>query len=73
MSTFTFSRLVRDALILVSALGHKSVSCILGHDFGAVAASMCALMRPDVFKSSVPPSKLNKIPEKMELIGTVTG
>ncbi|KAI6712121.1 epoxide hydrolase [Diplocarpon mali] len=53
LSTFTFTRLVRDALILVSALGYTPVSCVIGHDFGAMAASMCALMRLDVFKSSV--------------------
>jgi pimeloyl-ACP methyl ester carboxylesterase len=51
LNTFTFSRLVRDAVILVNALGYKEVACVVGHDFGAVGVSMCALMRPDVFKS----------------------
>ena len=51
LNTFTFTRLVRDAVILVNALGYKEVACIIGHDFGAVGASMCALMRPDLFKS----------------------
>jgi pimeloyl-ACP methyl ester carboxylesterase len=32
-------------------LGYKEVACVIGHDFGAVASSMCALMRPDLFKS----------------------
>ncbi|KAK2624799.1 hypothetical protein QTJ16_005992 [Diplocarpon rosae] len=53
LTTFSFTRLVRDALILVSALGYTQVACVIGHDFGAVAASMCALMRPDVFRSYV--------------------
>jgi pimeloyl-ACP methyl ester carboxylesterase len=51
MNTFTFTRLVRDAVIFVNALGYKEVACVIGHDFGAVASSMCALMRPDLFKS----------------------
>lgn len=51
LTTFTFTRLVRDAVILVNALGYKEVAGVIGHDFGAVGASMCALMRPDVFKS----------------------
>jgi pimeloyl-ACP methyl ester carboxylesterase len=51
LNTFTFTRLVRDVVILVNALGYKEVACVIGHDFGAVVASMCALMRPDLFKS----------------------
>lgn len=50
LTTYSFVRLVRDAVILVNALGYKEVACILGHDFGAVGASMCALFRPDIFK-----------------------
>jgi pimeloyl-ACP methyl ester carboxylesterase len=53
LNTFTFTRLVRDAVILVNALGYKEVACVIGHDFGAVGASMCALTRPDIFKSYV--------------------
>jgi pimeloyl-ACP methyl ester carboxylesterase len=53
LNTFTFTKLVRDAVILVNALGYKQVDCVIGHDFGAVGASMCALMRPDIFKSYV--------------------
>ncbi|KAI9047019.1 hypothetical protein LZ554_009093 [Drepanopeziza brunnea f. sp. 'monogermtubi'] len=62
LNTFTFTRLVRDALILVSALGYRDVACVIGHDFGAVAASMCALMRPDVFKSVITMSHPFKAP-----------
>lgn len=55
LSTFTFTRLVRDAIILVHALGYTQVKCVVGHDFGGVGASMCALMRPDIFQSYDPP------------------
>jgi pimeloyl-ACP methyl ester carboxylesterase len=51
LNTFRFTLLVRDAVILVNALGHREVVCVLGHDFGAVVASMCAVVRPDFFKS----------------------
>lgn len=51
LNSFTFTSLVRDAVILVNALGYKEVACVIGHDFGAVGSSMCALMRPDMFKS----------------------
>lgn len=50
---FSQTRVVTDALRLVSALGHTSVHGVLGHDFGAVAASMCALMCPDFFRSVI--------------------
>ncbi|KAF2251702.1 alpha/beta-hydrolase [Trematosphaeria pertusa] len=53
LSQFTVTNLVRDVVILVHALGYKEVKCIVGHDFGAVTSSMCALMRPDLFKSVV--------------------
>lgn len=51
LNTFTFIRLVRDAVIFVNALGYREVECVIGHDFGSVSSSMCALMRPDIFKS----------------------
>ncbi|CAD6444263.1 270e3d18-d16e-488d-9692-953a9004c254 [Sclerotinia trifoliorum] len=53
LNSTTLVRLVRDAVILVNALGYKDVKCVLGHDFGAVVASWCALIRPDLFKSVV--------------------
>ena len=45
--------LVRDALGLVSALGHRSVAAVIGHDFGSPVAAWCSLIRPDVFLSVV--------------------
>lgn len=49
--SFRVASLVSDALALVSALGYDSVAAIVGHDFGAVTATMCSLARPDVFKA----------------------
>jgi len=53
LSQFTMTSLVRDIVILVYALGYTKVKCVTGHDFGAVSASMCALMRPDLFQSVI--------------------
>jgi pimeloyl-ACP methyl ester carboxylesterase len=50
---FRILNAVRDALGLVSALGHRSVAAVVGHDFGASVAAWCALVRPDVFRSVV--------------------
>lgn len=41
---------VRDAIGLVGALGHRTVA-VVGHDFGSPIAAWCALVRPDVFTS----------------------
>jgi pimeloyl-ACP methyl ester carboxylesterase len=51
LGSFRLLNLVRDALGLVSALGHRSVAAVVGHDFGASVAAWCALVRPDVFRS----------------------
>jgi pimeloyl-ACP methyl ester carboxylesterase len=53
MSQFTMTNLVRDVVVLVHALGYREVKSIVGHDFGGVTSSLCALMRPDLFKSVV--------------------
>ena len=50
---FRFPNLVRDALGLVSAFGHRSIASVVGHDFGSPVAAWCALIRPDVFRSVV--------------------
>ncbi len=47
------TNLVRDTVGLVSALGHRSVAAVVGHDFGSPVAAWCALMRPDVFRSAI--------------------
>src|SRR6266699_2800983 len=51
LAPFRLLNLARDALGLVSALGHRSVAAVVGHDFGAPVAAWCALVRPDVFRS----------------------
>ena len=51
LHSFSILNAVRDALGLVSALGHRSVAAVVGHDFGASVAAWCALVRPDVFRS----------------------
>ena len=45
--------LVRDVVGLVSAFGYRSVSAIVGHDFGSPLAAWCTVVRPDVFRSVV--------------------
>ena len=51
LASFGLLNLVRDALGLVFALGRRSVSAVVGHDFGSPVAAYCALARPDVFRS----------------------
>ena len=51
LASFRLLNLVRDALGLVSAFGHRSVDAVIGHDFGSSVAAWCALVRPDVFRS----------------------
>ena len=62
MSQFTLTNVVRDVVTLVHALGYRQVKCIVGHDFGAVTASMSALMRPDLFRSVIMMSHPFKAP-----------
>jgi pimeloyl-ACP methyl ester carboxylesterase len=48
---FRILNMVRDAIGLVYALGHRSVAMVAGHDAGAPVASWSALIRPDIFQS----------------------
>lgn len=50
LEPFSMTGLARDALALVSALGHREVAAVVGHDFGSPVAAWCALIRPDVFR-----------------------
>src|SRR5438132_12469063 len=47
---FRHTNLVRDALGLVSAFGHRSAA-VVGRDAGSPVAAYGALIRPDVFRS----------------------
>ncbi|KAL8907306.1 MAG: hypothetical protein Q9207_001483 [Kuettlingeria erythrocarpa] len=53
LRTFAMTNLVRDVIVLANRLGYHEVECVVGHDFGCVPASLCALIRPDVFKKVV--------------------
>jgi pimeloyl-ACP methyl ester carboxylesterase len=53
LDSFRVFNLVRDTLGLVSALGHRSVAAVVGHDFGSPVAAWSTLIRPDVFRSVV--------------------
>ncbi|GAW24997.1 hypothetical protein ANO14919_145950 [Xylariales sp. No.14919] len=53
LNDFVFTNLVRDLVCLVYRLGYTEVFSIIGHDFGAVSSAVAALMRPDIFKSTV--------------------
>jgi pimeloyl-ACP methyl ester carboxylesterase len=48
---FRMLNMVRDAVALVYALGHRSVAMVVGHDAGAPVAAWAALIRPDVFRT----------------------
>ena len=53
VASYRLLNLVQDALALVYAMGWRSVSAVVGHDYGSSVAAWCALVRPDVFKSVV--------------------
>ena len=42
---------VRDVLGLAFALGYRRAAAVVGHDYGAIVAPWCTLIRPDVFGS----------------------
>ncbi len=51
VASFRLLNLARDTLGLVYALGLNCVHAIVGHDFGSPVAAVCAVIRPDVFRS----------------------
>ena len=51
VASFRMLNLVRDVMGLISALGHRSVAAVFGHDAGSHVAAWCSLIRPDVFRS----------------------
>lgn len=53
LTPFGILNMTRDVLALVSALGYKRTSMLVGHDIGSPVAAYCALARPDVFPSVV--------------------
>jgi pimeloyl-ACP methyl ester carboxylesterase len=53
LSAFRFMNLLRDAIGVLHALGHRTAEAVVGHDFGASVAAYAALVRPDLFKRMV--------------------
>jgi pimeloyl-ACP methyl ester carboxylesterase len=53
LEPFGILNMTRDALALVSALGYRRTTMLVGHDIGSPIAAYCALARPDVFPSLV--------------------
>ena len=53
LAPFSTLNRVRDLMAVTSALGHRTLACVVGHDFGSPVAAWCALTRPDVFTSVV--------------------
>jgi len=69
-SSFRPLNLIKDTVTLVQALGYSSVTTIVGHDFGAVTASLTALARPDLFHSLVLMSHPTKGPGRSALFSS---
>ena len=44
---------MKDMVALASAMGHRSLAAVFGHDAGSPLAGWCALARPDMFRSVV--------------------
>lgn len=44
---------VRDALGVIWALGHRQVAGVVGHDMGTFPAAWSALIRPDIFRTVI--------------------
>lgn len=53
LAEFRFMNLLRDAIGVLFALGHRTAEAVVGHDFGASVAAQAALVRPDIFKRLV--------------------
>src|SRR2546430_619930 len=53
LAGFRFMNLLRDAIGVLFALGHRTAEAVVGHDFGASVAAYAALVRPDIFKRMV--------------------
>jgi len=49
LEPFSLLNMTRDALGLVSALGYRRTTMLIGHDFGSPVAAYCALADPMSF------------------------
>ena len=53
LSSYHHTNLTKDIFDLVTALGYKTVECIIGHDSGSAVAGWSSLIYPDVYKSVI--------------------
>src|ERR1700755_2480599 len=53
LAGFRFMNLLRDAIGVLFATGHRTAEAVVGHDFGASVAAYAALVRGDIFKRMV--------------------
>jgi pimeloyl-ACP methyl ester carboxylesterase len=53
LAGFRFMNLLRDAIGVLFACGHRTAEAVVGHDFGASVAAYAALVRPDIFNRMV--------------------
>jgi len=53
LTGFRFMNLLRDAIGVLFACGHRTAEAVVGHDFGASVAAYAALVRPDIFTRMV--------------------
>jgi pimeloyl-ACP methyl ester carboxylesterase len=53
LTGFRFMNLLRDAIGVLFATGHRTAEAVVGHDFGASVAAYAALVRPDIFRRMV--------------------
>src|SRR6201995_5812088 len=53
LAGFRFMNLLRDAIGVLFALGHRTAEAVVGHDFGASVAAYAAVVRPDIFQRMV--------------------
>jgi len=53
LASFRFMNLLRDAIGVLFACGHRTAEAVVGHDFGASVAAYAALVRPDIFRRMV--------------------
>jgi pimeloyl-ACP methyl ester carboxylesterase len=53
LAGFRFMNLLRDAIGVLFACGHRTAEAVVGHDFGASVAAYAALVRPDIFRRLV--------------------
>lgn len=70
VSAYTILHLVGDIVELVHTLGEKQ-AVVVGHDWGAVVAWHCALLRPDMFRAVAAMSVPYAPPGRIDLLSSL--